>query len=144
MSDFPPAERLDVFPGPSKVRVLTYGTFDIFHIGHLRLLERLRALGDHLTVGVSTDAFNALKGKNSLVSFEDRVALVAACRHVDAVIPEEHWEQKRIDIERLGIDIFGMGDDWSGHFDDLQDLCRVVYLPRTAGVSSSSLKAQMR
>lgn len=126
------------------VRVLTYGTFDLFHIGHLRLLERLRALGDHLTVAVSTDEFNALKGKSSIVPYADRAALVAACRYVDAVIPEEHWEQKRQDVVRLGIDVFGMGGDWEGHFDDLNDACKVVYLPRTDGISSSGIKERLK
>lgn len=140
------SDPIDLFPRPAddrSVRVLTYGTFDIFHIGHLRLLQRLRALGDHLTVGVSTDAFNALKGKTTLVPYEDRAALVAACRFVDAVIPEEHWEQKRTDVQRLGISVFGMGGDWEGRFDELNDVCRVVYLPRTVGISSTELKARL-
>lgn len=126
------------------VRVLTYGTFDLFHIGHLRLLERLRALGDHLTVGVSTDEFNALKGKRSIVPYADRAALVAGCRYVDAVIPEEHWEQKRDDVVRLKIDVFGMGGDWEGRFDELSDACKVVYLPRTEGVSSTAIKDRLK
>jgi glycerol-3-phosphate cytidylyltransferase len=126
------------------VRVLTYGTFDLFHVGHLRLLERLRGLGDHLTVAVSTDEFNARKGKCSIVPFEDRAAVVAACRYVDAVIPEHSWEQKREDIVRLGIDIFGMGDDWRGHFDALGELCRVTYLPRTDGISSTMIKERLK
>lgn len=125
-------------------RVLTYGTFDLFHIGHLRLLERLRALGDHLTVAVSTDEFNALKGKSSIMPYADRAALVAACRHVDAVIPEEHWEQKRDDIVRLNIDVFGMGGDWESRFDDLDDVCSVVYLARTDGISSSDIKERLK
>jgi glycerol-3-phosphate cytidylyltransferase len=131
-------------PVPQPVRVLTYGTFDLFHIGHLRLLERLRALGDHLTVAVSTDEFNALKGKSSIVPYADRAALVAACRYVDAVIPEEHWEQKRNDVVRLNIDVFGMGGDWEGRFDELQDVCKVVYLPRTEGISSSGIKERLK
>lgn len=142
-------EKDDLFPlgqdAPrSPVRVLTYGTFDLFHIGHLRLLERLRALGDHLTVAVSTDEFNALKGKRSIVPYADRAALVAACRYVDAVIPEEHWEQKRQDIVRLKIDVFGMGGDWEGRFDELKDACKVVYLPRTDGVSSTAIKERLK
>ncbi len=130
--------------GRPSVRVLTYGTFDLFHIGHLRLLERLRGLGDHLTVGVSTDEFNALKGKRSIVPYADRAALVAACRFVDAVIPEEHWEQKRDDVVRLRIDVFGMGGDWEGHFDELGDVCKVVYLPRTEGISSTAIKDRLK
>lgn len=138
---------LDVFPQSANrrpVRVLTYGTFDLFHIGHLRLLERLRVLGDHLTVAVSTDEFNALKGKTSLVPYADRAALVAACRFVDAVIPEDTWGQKREDVVRLGIDVFGMGGDWEGHFDELRDVCQVVYLPRTAGISSTAIKDRLK
>ena len=126
------------------VRVLTYGTFDLFHIGHLRLLERLRALGDHLTVAVSTDEFNALKGKSSIVPYADRAAIVANCRFVDAVIPEESWDQKEQDVARYRIDIFGMGDDWAGKFDSLERQCKVVYLPRTSGISSTSIKERLK
>jgi glycerol-3-phosphate cytidylyltransferase len=126
------------------VRVLTYGTFDLFHIGHLRLLQRLRALGDHLTVAVSTDEFNALKNKSAFVPYADRAAIVAGCRYVDAVIPEETWDQKATDVVRHRIDIFGMGDDWAGKFDELQSHCKVVYLPRTSGISSSSIKQRLK
>ena len=126
------------------VRVLTYGTFDLFHIGHLRLLQRLRALGDHLTVAVSTDEFNALKGKSSIVPYADRAAIVANSRFVDAVIPEESWDQKEKDVVRYNIDIFGMGDDWAGKFDSLEQQCKVVYLPRTSGISSTSIKERLK
>ncbi len=125
---------------PVMRKVITYGTFDLFHVGHLRLLERLRALGDHLTVGVSTDAFNVEKGKSSVVSYADRVEIVQALRCVNLVIPERDWTQKRQDILAHHIDIFGMGSDWSGRFDDLRDLCEVVYLPRTEGVSSTLIR----
>lgn len=127
-----------------QVRVITYGTFDLFHIGHLRLLERLRGLGDHLTVAVSTDEFNALKGKSSIVPYADRAAIVANCRFVDAVIPESSWDQKAQDVTRYGIDIFGMGDDWAGRFDSLESRCKVVYLPRTTGISSTSIKERLK
>lgn len=120
--------------------VLTYGTFDLFHIGHLRLLERLKRLGDCLIVGVSTDEFNALKNKKSAVSFSDRCEIVQSIRCVDHVIPEHSWAQKTADIMRLQVDIFGMGDDWLGRFDHLRSLCDVVYLPRTEGVSSTMIK----
>jgi glycerol-3-phosphate cytidylyltransferase len=138
--------RLDCQPplASKPVKVLTYGTFDLFHIGHLRLLERLRGLGDHLTVAVSTDEFNAPKGKSSIIPYADRAALVAACRFVDEVIPEEHWEQKRQDIVRLDIDVFGMGGDWEGRFDELGEVCKVVYLPRTDGISSTALKDRLK
>lgn len=124
--------------------VLTYGTFDLFHIGHLRLIERLAAMGDRLIVGVSTDEFNAGKGKRSVVSYDDRAAIVAAIRGVDLVLPERAWEQKRADIVEHGVDIFVMGDDWAGKFDDLSDVCEVRYLPRTSGVSSTEIKEMLR
>ena len=122
------------------MRVITYGTFDLLHIGHLNLLERLRALGDHLTVAISTDAFNAGKGKASVSPFVDRARIVAALRCVDAVIEEHDWAQKATDIAAHRIDIFGMGSDWEGKFDDLSALCRVVYLPRTEGISTTIVR----
>lgn len=120
--------------------VLTYGTFDLFHIGHLRLLERARALGDRLVVGVSTDEFNEIKGKKTLIPFEHRAAIVAGIRYVDLVIPEENWEQKIGDIKKHQVDIFVMGDDWKGKFDFLNDYCDTVYLNRTEGVSTTQFK----
>lgn len=120
--------------------VLTYGTFDLFHAGHVRLLSRLRLLGDRLIVGCSTDEFNARKGKRSVIPYEQRVEVLQACRHVDAVFPEQDWAQKRDDILRHGAHIFAMGDDWAGKFDDLGDIAQVVYLPRTANVSSTELR----
>ena len=120
--------------------VITYGTFDLFHVGHLKLLERARALGDRLVVGVSTDAFNEGKGKRTVIPYADRAAIVRAICCVDDVIPEESWDQKRDDIRRLGVTTFVMGDDWRGKFDDLKSLCDVVYLPRTALVSTTSIK----
>ncbi len=124
-------------------RVITYGTFDLFHIGHVRLLQRLASLGDHLTVCVSTDEFNAIKGKSSVIPYDQRAEILSACRFVDAVLPENDWAQKRTDIVEQKIDIFAMGNDWSGKFDDLGDLCEVVYLPRTEDISTTSLKAYM-
>ena len=121
-------------------KVITYGTFDLFHVGHVRLLERLASLGDHLTVCISTDTFNAGKGKVAVMPYDQRAELVAACRFVDKVIAEESWDQKRDDIRREKIDIFAMGDDWEGKFDDLKDLCEVVYLPRTKDISTTALK----
>lgn len=120
---------------------LTYGTYDLFHIGHVRLFERIKQRYDRLIVAVSTDEFNALKGKQSVVPHADRVAMVAACRWVDEVIPETDWAQKERDIVTYGADAVVMGCDWTGRFDHLQPLCDVVYLPRTEGVSSSQLKA---
>lgn len=120
--------------------VLTYGTFDLFHIGHVRLLERLADLGDALFVGCSTDDFNALKGKKAIFSYEDRRDILMSTRFVTRVFPETTWAQKRLDVVRYRADIFAMGDDWQGKFDDLSDLCDVVYLPRTAGISSTDVK----
>jgi glycerol-3-phosphate cytidylyltransferase len=120
--------------------VLTYGTFDLFHIGHVRLLERLAGLGDRLYVGCSTDEFNKAKGKRAIFSYEERRDILMSTRFVADVFPETHWGQKRPDILRLGATIFAMGDDWQGKFDDLADLCDVVYLPRTLGVSTTEVR----
>lgn len=140
MQAFPDVcERNSTF-GDTMKTVITYGTFDLFHIGHVRLLRRLRALGDRLVVGCSTDAFNAGKGKHTAMPYEQREELLLACRYVDEVFKEETWEQKRQDIIDHKADVFAMGDDWAGHFDDLQDICEVIYLPRTGGISSTDLK----
>lgn len=120
--------------------VLTYGTFDVLHIGHINLLRRARELGDRLIVGLSTDEFNAKKHKSSLLDFENRRATLEAIRYVDLVIPEHAWEQKVDDVKRHGVDIFVMGDDWAGKFDFLKELCEVRYLARTADISSTSVK----
>lgn len=121
-------------------RVLTYGTFDFLHIGHINILRRARALGDFLVVGLSTDAFNRLKHKHSHSSYEERKAILEAIRYVDLVIPEETWEQKVQDVTRHGIDVFVMGDDWAGEFDFLKEHCEVVYLPRTENISSTIIR----
>jgi glycerol-3-phosphate cytidylyltransferase len=120
--------------------VLTYGTFDLFHVGHLNVLKRLKALGDYLIVAVSTDEFNRGKGKETIIRFEDRIEIVRSCRYVDLAIPETRWEQKVDDVLEHGVSVFGMGDDWAGKFDFLKEYCEVVYLPRTANISSTSLK----
>ncbi|MFZ3202756.1 MAG: adenylyltransferase/cytidyltransferase family protein [Pseudomonas sp.] len=120
--------------------VITYGTFDMFHVGHLRLLKRLRSLGDRLIVGVSTDRFNELKGKKTLIPFEQRAEIVEALDCVDMVIPEHSWEQKPEDIRHHHVDVFAIGDDWRGKFDYLASRCEVCYLERTEGISSSELK----
>lgn len=121
-------------------RVITYGTFDLFHYGHLNLLKRAKALGDYLIVAVSTDKFNTLKGKKCYFPYEIRKQIVEAIRYVDLVIPEDSWNQKEDDIKRYEIDTFVMGDDWKGKFDELKTLCDVVYLPRTNGVSTTQIK----
>jgi glycerol-3-phosphate cytidylyltransferase len=120
--------------------VITYGTFDLFHVGHVRLLKRLRELGDRLVVGCSTDEFNVIKGKKAVLSYTQRVEVLQSCRHVDAVFPEDHWDQKRPDILREKADIFAMGDDWLGKFDHLEDVCRVVYLTRTENISTTDIR----
>ncbi len=126
-----------------KKTIITYGTFDMFHIGHLKLLERLSKMADRVIVAVSTDAFNEQKGKRVLIPYEQRAAIVQAIEYVDLVIAEEHWEQKSADIEKYNVDIFAMGDDWQGKFDFLQPLCEVVYLDRTQDVSTTSLKKSL-
>lgn len=123
-----------------KRTIITYGTFDLFHIGHLRLLNRLSQLGDSLVVGVSTDEFNAAKGKKSIIKFEDRIDIVRNLRCVDMAIPEEAWDQKEKDIQKYEVSIFGMGHDWKGKFDYLGKFCDVVYLPRTDNVSTTQIK----
>lgn len=120
--------------------VLTYGTFDLFHVGHLKLLKRLAELGDRLVVGVSSDSFNRIKGKKVIVPYAQRAEIVGSLRCVDEVFPEDGWEQKRDDIARLGADVFGMGHDWDGKFDDLADVVQVRYLPRTDGISTTEMK----
>lgn len=120
--------------------VITYGTFDLFHIGHVNLLRRLRELGDRLVVGCSTDEFNALKGKQSAMPYEHRAGILRSLRYVDDVFPEDSWGQKRADIAREGAKVFAMGDDWVGKFDDLVDVCDVVYLPRTRDVSTTGIR----
>jgi glycerol-3-phosphate cytidylyltransferase len=124
--------------------VLTYGTFDLFHIGHLRLLERAKSLGDKLIVGVSTDEFNAKKGKRSFIPYAHRVEIVSKIKCVDQVIPEEDWEQKTRDIKKYKIDTFCMGDDWKGKFDFLKDQCKVVYIDRTSDIDSTGLRSLSR
>ncbi|GAB5055235.1 MULTISPECIES: glycerol-3-phosphate cytidylyltransferase [Pediococcus] len=123
--------------------VITYGTFDLIHKGHIRLLKRAKALGDHLTVCVSTDEFNALKGKKAYTSYEDRKYILEAIRYVDEVIPEKGWDQKIKDVQERHIDTFVMGDDWKGKFDFLKDYCEVVYLPRTEGISTTKIKRDL-
>jgi len=124
--------------------VLTYGTFDLFHLGHVRLLRRLAALGDRLIVGCSTDEFNRGKGKKSVMSFEHRLEILEACRYVDKVIPERDWDQKIIDIQREKVDVFGMGHDWEGKFDYLKEYCEVVYLTRTKDISTTLLVEEVK
>jgi glycerol-3-phosphate cytidylyltransferase len=120
--------------------VLTYGTFDMFHIGHLNLLKRAKSYGDYLIVGISTDEFNKKKGKNSIIPFNERKKIVESIKYVDKVIEEKEWEQKIKDIIKYKVDYFVMGDDWKGKFDELNKFCKVIYLPRTEGISTTSFK----
>lgn len=123
-----------------EITILTYGTFDLFHVGHLRLLKRLAELGDHLIVGVSTDKFNNIKGKSTIIPYEERVEIISSLPFVSTIIPEDKWDQKRHDIVNYNVDIFAMGSDWTGKFDDLKDLCQVIYLPRTQHISTTKIK----
>lgn len=126
-------------------RVITYGTFDLLHYGHIQLLRRARSLGDYLIVGLSTDEFNRDgKQKRCYFSYEERRQLMEAIRYVDLVIPERCWEQKRQDILNYKVDIFVIGDDWKGRFDDLRDCCEVVYLPRTPEISTTKMKQDLK
>jgi glycerol-3-phosphate cytidylyltransferase len=124
-------------------KVITYGTFDLLHWGHINLLKRARELGDYLIVALSTDEFNAVKKKKAYYSYENRKLILEAIRYVDKVIPEKTWEQKVDDVLNYDIDIFVMGDDWKGKFDFLKEYCEVVYLPRTVGISTTQIKRDL-
>lgn len=124
--------------------VITYGTFDLFHVGHVRLLKRIRDLGDRLVVGLSSDEFNKVKGKKVIIPFADRKEILLSCRYVDDVFQENTWEQKREDIIREKAEIFAIGDDWAGKFDELDDIVKVLYLPRTKDISTTELKTVIR
>ena len=124
-------------------KVITYGTFDLLHVGHINLLRRARELGDYLVVAISTDEFNAIKNKKAYYSFEDRKQILEAVKYVDKVIPENTWEQKIKDVTENNIDIFVMGHDWEGKFDFLKDYCEVIYLPRTEGISTTKIKSDL-
>lgn len=125
-------------------RVITYGTFDLLHYGHINILRRAKALGDYLIVVLSTDEFNwNMKGKKSYFTYEERKAMLEAIRYVDLVVPEDNWEQKNTDVEKYDVDVFVMGDDWEGKFDFLKDKCEVVYLPRTPEISTTKIKTEL-
>lgn len=126
-------------------KILTYGTFDLLHFGHIEILRRAKALGDYLVVAISTDEFNAIKGKKAYHNYETRKKMLEAIRYVDLVIPEETWEQKRNDVSEYRIDTVVMGNDWEGNenFEILKELCEVVYLPRTEGISTTKIKKDL-
>ena len=123
--------------------IITYGTFDMFHIGHLKLLQRLKDLGDELIVAVSTDEFNEEKGKKVLIPFTQRFEIVQNIKCVDSVIPENSWEQKIKDIKEYNVTVFAIGDDWEGKFDFLKEYCDVLYLKRTENISTTKLKKSL-
>lgn len=127
-------------------RILTYGTFDLLHYGHVRILKRAKELGDYLVVALSTDEFNATKGKKAYHSYETRKKMLEAIRYVDLVIPENNWEQKVQDIKDYKIDVCVMGSDWAGSdkFDYLKEYCEVVFLERTPGVSTTQIKKDLQ
>ncbi len=126
-------------------KVITYGTFDLLHYGHIQLLKRAKALGDYLIVGLSTDEFNALKSKKCYFSYSKRKLLLEAIRYVDLVIPEISWEQKRTDMHEYHVDTFVMGDDWQGKFDFLKEEgVEVVYLSRTPEISTTQIKQDLK
>ncbi|PSW11219.1 glycerol-3-phosphate cytidylyltransferase [Photobacterium rosenbergii] len=123
--------------------IITYGTFDLFHVGHVRLLKRLKSCCDELYVGVSTDEFNLSKGKKSFFSYDERSEIVSSCKYVDHVFPENCWEQKVSDIQKYNADIFAIGDDWKGKFDFLNDHCKVMYIERTKDISTTDIKSSL-
>lgn len=125
-------------------KVLTYGTFDLLHRGHINILKRAKNLGDYLVVAVSSDEFNAIKNKKAYHSFEDRKYILEAIKYVDEVIREDDWDQKISDVKNHNIDIFVMGDDWEGKFDELKEYCEVVYLPRTKNISTTQIKKELK
>lgn len=126
-------------------KVITYGTFDLLHYGHINLLRRAKEHGDYLIVALSTDTFNwKEKQKKCFFTYEQRKQLLEAIRYVDLVIPEENWEQKISDVREFRIDTFVMGNDWEGKFDFLKDYCDVVYLPRTPEISTTQIKQELK
>lgn len=124
-------------------RVITYGTYDLLHYGHIELLRRAREMGDYLIVALSTEEFNQIKNKKSYYDYEQRKMMLESIRYVDLVIPEEGWGQKEKDVDRFDVDVFVMGHDWEGEFDFLKDKCEVIYLNRTEGISTTKIKQEL-
>lgn len=125
-------------------KIITYGTFDLIHTGHINILKRAKELGDYLIVGISTDEFNEIKGKTAYYTYNERKEILNAIRYVDKVIPETNWEQKQEDILKYDIDLFVMGDDWKGKFDFLKSYCEIIYLKRTEGISTTKIKYDLK
>nr|WP_263313769.1 glycerol-3-phosphate cytidylyltransferase [Mammaliicoccus sp. Marseille-Q6498] len=124
-------------------RVITYGTYDLLHYGHIELLRRAKQYGDYLIVALSTDEFNKLKNKKSYYNYEQRKMMLESIRYVDLVIPENNWEQKSDDVKNYKVDTFLMGHDWEGEFDFLKEDCEVIYLKRTEGISTTQIKKEL-
>jgi len=124
-------------------KVITYGTFDLIHHGHINILRRAKAMGDYLIVALSTDEFNAGKGKEVYYTYEERKQILEAIKYVDEVIPETRWEQKIDDVVKNGVSVFVIGEDWTGKFDFLKPYCEVIYLPRTEGISTTQIKTEL-
>ena len=124
-------------------KVITYGTYDLLHVGHINLLRRAKEQGDYLLVVLSSDEFNEIKHKTAYHSYEDRKVILEAIKYVDEVIPEYTWEQKKSDVVDNNIDVFVMGNDWEGQFDFLKEYCEVVYLPRTERISTTKIKQDL-
>lgn len=124
-------------------KIITYGTFDLLHYGHINLLKRAKQLGDYLVVGLSTNEFNKIKGKQCYFSYSERKRLVESIRYVDLVIPEDNWEQKTDDIKEFKIDVLVMGDDWKEKFNFLKEYCEVIYLSRTPEISTTKIKSDL-
>lgn len=124
-------------------KIITYGTFDLLHYGHIHILKRAKELGDYLIVALSTNEFNDVKGKKCYFSYDERKTLVEAVRYVDLVIPENKWEQKIEDVKEYKVDVFVIGDDWRGEFDFLKEHCEVVYLERTPEISTTKIKKEL-
>lgn len=125
-------------------KIITYGTYDLLHVGHINLLRRAKEMGDYLLVVLSSDEFNAIKHKSAYHPYEDRKLILEAIKYVDEVIPEYTWEQKISDVVDNDIDAFVMGHDWEGQFDFLKDYCEVIYLPRTDGISTTKIKEELK
>lgn len=125
-------------------KVITYGTFDILHYGHINLLRRAKNLGDFLIVALSTDKFNLIKNKKSYFSYKERKSILGSIKYVDKIIKEENWEQKLTDIKKYKIDVFVIGEDWKGKFDYLKEYCEVIYIPRTPDISTTMIKNKFR
>lgn len=124
-------------------KVITYGTFDLLHYGHINLLKRAKELGDYLIVALSTNEFNEIKGKRCYFSYKERKKLLESIRYVDLVIPKNNWKQKLNDVKEFKVDVFVIGDDWKGKFDFLKNYCEVVYLPRTPEISTTKIKTDL-